>query len=102
MNAEHVKAYLNIADLDQSTRMLSMLSKIHLLQMQVNALIELTKIKFNTYDFECAFQAEVRKPENIETQNAITECAKAIKMADEDPQARLRAMFKAKAEGREW
>lgn len=100
MNAEYVKAYLNIADLDQSTRMLSMLSKIHLLQMQVNALIELTKIKFNTYDFECAFQAEARKPENIETQNAITECAKAIKMADEDPEARLRAMFKAKMEGK--
>lgn len=100
MNAETVKNHLNIADLDQSVRMLSMLNEIYFLQMQVNALIELTKIKFNSYDFDSAFLAEARKPENVNIKNALMECAKAIKMADEDPQARLKAMFKAKMEGR--
>lgn len=80
--------------------MLSLLNEIYFLQMQVNALIELTKIKFNSYDFDSAFLAEARKPENVNIKNALMECAKAIKMADEDPQARLKAMFKAKMEGR--
>ena len=44
MNAETVKSYLNIADLDQSARMLSLLNEIYFLQLQVNALVELTKI----------------------------------------------------------
>ena len=100
MNAETVKSYLNIADLDQSARMLSLLNEIYLLQLQVNALVELTKIKFNTYDFECAFQAEARKPENVDVKNAMMKCAKAIKTAENDPQARLKAMFKAKMEGK--
>lgn len=100
MNAETVKSYLNIADLDQSARMLSLLNEIYFLQLQVNALVELTKIKFNTYDFECAFQAEARKPENVDVKNAMMECAKAIKAAEADPQARLKAMFKAKMEGK--
>lgn len=100
MNAETVKNHLNIADLDQSARMLSILNEIYFLQMQVNALIELTKIKFNSYDFDSAFLAEARKPENVDVKNAIMECAKAIKAAEDDPQARLKAMFKAKMEGK--
>lgn len=100
MNAETVKNHLNIADLDQSARMLSLLNEIYFLQMQVNALIELTKIKFNSYDFDSAFLAEARKPENVNIKNALMECVEAIKMADEDPQARLKAMFKAKMEGK--
>lgn len=100
MNADTVKSYLNIVDLDQSARMLSMLNEIYLLQMQVKALIKLTEIKFNSYDFEYAFKAEASKPENIETKNTLMECAKVIKMAEEDPQARLKAMLKAKMEGK--
>lgn len=100
MNAETVKNHLNIADLDQSVRMLSMLNEIYFLQMQVNALIELTKIKFNSHDFECVFQAEARKPENVNIKNALMECVEAIKMVDEAPQAGLKALFKAKMEGR--
>lgn len=100
MNAETVKSYLNIADLDQSARMLALLNEIYFLQMQMNALVELTKIKFNSYDFDSAFMAEARKPENVSIKSAFIECAKAIKAAEDDPQARLKAMLKAKMEGK--
>ncbi len=43
MNAETVKSYLNIADLDQSARMLALLNEIYFLQMQMNALVELIR-----------------------------------------------------------
>lgn len=62
--------------------------------------LKLSSINLALLGFDVVTASVSNKPEYEEIEYQIKQCAKAIMTAKDDPAARLRAMFKAKTEGR--
>lgn len=100
MDINLIKSYLDIADLSNSAKMLALVNEIVELNIKLNAMQSLLLTKFDSRAFEAACEYERNKPANKELVNTLKECCVALNAAEQNPQARLRAMMKAKLEGR--
>ena len=100
MDTKLIKSYLDIVDLPNSAKMLALVNEIVELNIKLNAMQSLVLTKFDSRAFEAACEYERNKPVNKEMIRTLQECCVSLKTAEENPQARLQAMMKAKLEGR--
>lgn len=94
--------FLTIDDLKLSSINLALLTEIVILNKKVEVLTEIVIANklIDPLGFDVVTASVSNKPEYEEIEYQIKQCAKAIMTAKDDPAARLRAMFKAKTEGR--
>lgn len=100
MDTNLIKSYLDIVDLSNSAKMLALVNEIVELNIKLNAMQSLVLTKFDSRAFAAAYEYERNKPANQEMIRTLQECCVSLKAAEENPQARLKAMMKAKLEGR--
>lgn len=102
MEAKDIKNLLDIADLDTSAKLIFLVNEILSLEVKMKALSAIVEAttKIDTYALEAAIEHEYHKPEVQQKMRIISECGVALSVAKNNPEARLKAMFKARAEGR--
>lgn len=102
MKAEDITKFMDIADLQTSTRFIMLMNEIIELEVTIDALTSLVQAsnKLDSHALEVAKQFSRNKPEFAEKKKMITGCTMALKKAADDPKARLQAMLQAKMAGK--
>lgn len=92
--------FMDIADLKTSVKFLALCTELLELRADVEALSSLVSLKYDSYAVEAAMRNARTTPGYRASKADLEAKAVALKKAQDDPQARLQAMFKAKMEGK--
>ena len=92
--------FMDITNIENSARFLLLCSVILELQAQIQGLSSLVELKYDPHVVECAVKSAKNQPWYKESEVDLLNKYEALKKAQDDPRARLQAMFKAKMEGK--
>lgn len=97
---DDLKIFMDIKDLRKSAGFLRILFFMVQQEIEIRTLKALLTTKTDSYAYESAKNFVAQDPELNEMLYAINEHIKGLDKVADNPQERLRAMFKAKLEGR--
>lgn len=100
MDKTNYDLFMDIKDIKSSARFLMLCTELLELKADMTALSSLVALKYDSHAIEAAKETVKKEAWYTEAKQELFLKGVALKKAQDDPQARLQAMFKAKMEGK--